>query len=315
MRYTAINDLPQIPPEIITAVNNRKLAVFIGAGVSRLVGCKSWGELASDIVDRCYRTRLADGRMCINFREKETLLRETDHKKTLTICFRLLKEAGLEDLFYKQLDEGLEAANPSLETSDVYRQLYRFSALFITTNVDEHFERQSFRPDRIAFREDDFDYAKIDRDKLYHIHGCKRVKDTLVFTVPQYLKRYANSPENIRFRQFLQRIFEHHVVLFLGYGMSEYEVLEYLISKSSSQQEQPVRHFFLKGFYRGEDNIFRIEAAYYVNLGITLVPYAMDTLGYEQLYEVIKSWSREIAQTSSYTLDSFREIEEIVDEV
>jgi len=45
--------IPEVPPEIFEAVNNDKLAIFIGAGVSRLVGCIGWDQLAKELIDRC----------------------------------------------------------------------------------------------------------------------------------------------------------------------------------------------------------------------------------------------------------------------
>ena len=41
-----ISRIPKVPDEIKTAINNDTLSVFIGAGVSRLVGCKGWDALA-----------------------------------------------------------------------------------------------------------------------------------------------------------------------------------------------------------------------------------------------------------------------------
>ncbi|MCX7727460.1 MAG: hypothetical protein N2053_11510 [Chitinispirillaceae bacterium] len=48
-----IQPIPKIPQKIIEAVDNDKLAVFIGAGVSRLIGCKGWDQLAQNLVEKC----------------------------------------------------------------------------------------------------------------------------------------------------------------------------------------------------------------------------------------------------------------------
>ncbi|MBW1649816.1 MAG: hypothetical protein JRJ44_03880 [Deltaproteobacteria bacterium] len=58
-----------LPVEIKEAVNNKKLAVFFGAGVSKIIGCKGWDGLVKDIVEKCYE-------FYINYKEKETLLIE-----------------------------------------------------------------------------------------------------------------------------------------------------------------------------------------------------------------------------------------------
>ncbi len=50
--------IPDLPDEIKNAVDQGKLALFIGAGVSRLVGCKGWSELACELVNVAYDKRL-----------------------------------------------------------------------------------------------------------------------------------------------------------------------------------------------------------------------------------------------------------------
>ncbi len=47
-------------------------------------------------------------------------------------------------------------------------------------------------------------------------------------------------------------------------------------------------------------------------MGVQVIGYEKDEKGYNQLYEVIKKWNEGINQTSTYTLDSFQEIEEII---
>ena len=47
-------DVPQLPTEIKDAVDSGDLAVFTGAGASRLIGCKGWEDLAQDLVTCCY---------------------------------------------------------------------------------------------------------------------------------------------------------------------------------------------------------------------------------------------------------------------
>ncbi|MBF0539272.1 MAG: hypothetical protein HQL03_13570 [Nitrospirae bacterium] len=57
---STIEPIPDLPVEIIDAVDNGTLAVFIGAGVSRLVGCLGWDELAKNLVERCCERKLIE---------------------------------------------------------------------------------------------------------------------------------------------------------------------------------------------------------------------------------------------------------------
>ena len=45
-REIEIKEEPSVPPEILEAASSGKLVLFIGAGVSRIIGCPSWEDLA-----------------------------------------------------------------------------------------------------------------------------------------------------------------------------------------------------------------------------------------------------------------------------
>lgn len=303
-----IHEIPELPKEIKEAVNNNRLAVFVGAGVSRLIGCMGWDQLACNLVNRCFTTKKEDGYGLINYKEKETLLQNIDHKKTITICYHLLEKNGFESIFYEELEKSLKADKDLIKSQNIYDELYRLRGLFITTNADEHFDNK-FEQTRIVWSEKDFDPFKIDRTKLYHIHGFIKDKNSLVFTVPQYIKRYNNQT----FKKFLEKIFSEFTVLFVGYGMAEFELLDFLITKfESNNKEKELKHFILLPFYKGEENILEFEQYYYNSMGIRVLPYAKDNKGYGQLYDVIKNWNREINQVSTYLHDTYQEIEEAV---
>jgi len=300
-----IYEIPKLPDEVKEAVNNNRLAVFVGAGASRLIGCMGWDQLACNLVNRCFSTKKKDGSGIINYKEKETLIQDKDHKKTITKCYYLLKKNGFENIFYKELKKSLKADKKLIKSQNIYNELYRLRGLFITTNADEHFDNK-FEPTRIVWREEDFNPSKIDRTKIYHIHGSIKDKNSLVFTVHQYINRYNNQT----FKMFLEKIFREYIVLFVGYGMAEFELLDFLITKYDPNKKQNPKHFILLPFYKGEENILEFEQYYYNSMGIRVLPYAKDNKGYGQLYDVIKSWNREINQVSTYLYDSYQEIED-----
>jgi len=301
-----IPKIPRVPKEIVEAVNNETLAVFIGAGVSRLIGCMGWDQLARNLVERCFSAKKKDGSRIINFKERENLIQNNDPKKTITICYYLLKNNGFENIFYEELENSLKADEELLMSQNIYDELYRLRGLFITTNVDEHFDSK-FEPTRIVYREAEFNPSNIDRNKLYHIHGSIKDKNSLIFTVPQYIKRYNNPT----FKKFLSTIIsDKYTVLFIGYGMAEFELLDFLVTKFDPKKGKELKHFILLPFYRGEENILEFENYYYNSMGIEVLPYEKDEKGYGQLYDVIKSWNREINQVSTYLYDTYKELED-----
>jgi hypothetical protein len=299
-----ISRIPEVPDEIRDGVNNDTLAVFIGAGVSRLepINCQGWDELARNLVRRCYKEDI------INFREHDSLSQIPDHKKTITICYRLFNNKHCADVFYEEMNSALREG-ADIEIPNIYDDIYKLRGLSITTNADTHFDRIFINPSNILYRASDFREDGLDSTNLYHIHGSIRDRNSLIFTVPAYIQRYTN-PE---FRGFLGRIFREYTVLFLGYGLTEFEILEFILRDSFINPRGAPRHFILSPFYSGEENILRYEQEFYSDLGINILGYEKDANGYEQLIEVIRHWNEEINQVTGYLYGASRQIDEAVE--
>lgn len=298
-----ISRIPEVPDEIRAAVNSGTLAVFIGAGVSRLkpINCQGWDELAGNLVKKCYEKQI------INYREQDTLLQIQDHKKAITICYHLFHNNHLADIFYEEMNRALKEGN-NIDIPTIYDDIYKLRGLFITTNADTHFDRLFNHPN-ILYRSSDFMADSLDSINLYHIHGSVNDRTSLIFTVSEYMKRYTD-PE---FNRFLGKIFREYTVLFLGYGVAEFEILEFILRNNPKNPALKPRHFLLSPFYSGEDNILRYEQTYYNDLGINILGYEKDANGYDQLIEVIKRWNDEINQVTGYLHGASRVIDEAVE--
>lgn len=289
---------PEVPSEIKDAVNRSTLAVFIGAGVSRLVGCQGWDTLSRNLVNKCHRENI------INFKESETLSQISDHKKTITICYHLFKNNGFADIFYEEMKIALKEGDDNIENPNIYDDIYKLRGLFITTNADTHFDRL-FNPLNILYRASDFSEDRLDSTKLYHVHGSINDRTSLIFTVSGYMKRYTDKV----FQRFLGKIFREYTVLFLGYGVAEFEVLDFLLKDIPKNNQ----HFMLSPFYSGEENILSYEQTYYNDLGINILGYEKDAKGYRQLKEVIKYWNEEINQVTGYLHEAYNFIDDAVE--
>lgn len=79
-----IIEIPPLPKKIRDAVNNDNLAVFIGAVVSRLLGCWGWDKLAKELVEICFKKEF------IQYKERESLLKISDHRQLISIMYNLL---------------------------------------------------------------------------------------------------------------------------------------------------------------------------------------------------------------------------------
>ena len=116
----------------------------------------------------------------------------------------------------------------------------------------------------------------------------------MVLTTGDYLTRYANHSvaadaykEN-EYLAFLETLFMAKNVLFIGYSLSELEILEYVIHKARAgvgagglgdKPEEP-RHFLLAGFFSHELELMRRLKQYYAaECAVELMPFSKDQKG------------------------------------
>jgi glycosyltransferase involved in cell wall biosynthesis len=296
-----ISPLPQIPPKIKEAINQKKLVIFLGAGASRLLGCKSWEQLGYELLDLCFKKEF------INFKEKESLSKIKDNKKLISICYYLLEEKQKTGLFNEILGKALEGKSESLQKQNIYAELKDFRAIFVTTNADKYLSEQ-FREKQVKYEPPDFLPNEIDTENIYHIHGSQKKMEKIIFTVDKYIERYNDK----QFSEFIKKIFSEYTVLFIGYGLSEFELFDYIIQKAKVNGGKEIKHFVLMGFFAGEDNLVDYEQYYFNQLGIKVIPFSKDKNGYEQQFQIIQSWNKEIKQTSTVLSSTFDEITEAI---
>ena len=97
-----IPSIPDLPSELYVAHLQEKLAIFIGAGVSRLAGCESWEVLAANLLSICREKKL------INYYEEEKIKNISDNKRKITIAKELLFNNGSEKEFYECFKNSLD---------------------------------------------------------------------------------------------------------------------------------------------------------------------------------------------------------------
>jgi len=297
--------IPSIPLQLIEAINNDQFAIFFGAGTSMMIGCSSWERMAEKLIEKCFTTPKKDDPQysCITFKEQEALLKMKDPKKIITICQYILHKNGSEEEFFSQIKNSLKPNQDLLDKQNIYNELGGLRGLFITTNIDTHFDKK-FHPSRILIHKEEFDSNDLDVSKLYHIHGSITDWSTIIITVKDYFDRYRDE----KFKLFLQKIFEEKTILFIGYGLNEFEVLDFLITKSGIPLSKMPKHFILLPYYRGEENILEFEEHYFLQMGISVVPYMKDEKGYGQLFDVIKKWNQDIILQSRFLHDTYEEL-------
>lgn len=322
-----MNKLPTIPPvpeDIEVAASREDLVVFIGGGVSRIIGCPSWEDFALHHLNYLYEEK-----QLINYRVY-THLESLDPRKLLSICWAILKERDQKPPPSKSL---LKASGRLQQKYPVYESLYSMNAIYITTNYDDHLDEVALRsirseqttngtsPDQpstarvppaesqIVYDRNDLLVSKLTNGRVIHLHGSIEDEGSLVITVQDYMSLYEKDSKPAI---LLEEVF-NRTVLFVGYGLEEYEILEFMITKSSKAARGELKHFMLYPVFEEEDDLRGLHEKYYADLGIKLIPYPIGKHGHEHLATVLRRWAEVIGSKSKPK--QFLEKIQLIDEV
>lgn len=297
--------VPELPPELEDAAKDGRLVLFIGAGASMLLGMPSWGGLATSALDDLVKIK------AINYAEKHALS-ELDPKKQLSIADQIARDAG----------ERLKLGDHLVPKKDskIYQAINSIGAVSVTTNYDHELAPIS----KFTLEEDETPRAvrRISgADKLngtdlkepgtvIHLHGDKGDPRTMIVTTKEYLDHYDHP----KVRHFLQELFKKNVVLFLGYGLEEAEILEHILRRSGAREDaKERRRFTLQPFLSKQQSLHeRLVTFYERSFGVHLIGYNIDAAGYDQLERVMISWAEKLSVRPLSLVDELAALDEIL---
>ena len=329
------NKYPDIPASLRDAAHRKSLVPFIGAGVSRIIGYPNWEEFAV----KALKFFVTEGKL--NHAQFDQIINgKLSPRIILSLAKNLEEKFRLPIEFEKILSqEGCDPNNDNIY-EDVIR-LFQFSKTFVTTNFDKELDgqlrqnlpeiddkntsvnvpTQSVTP---IYERRDIDVRSLDKkNSVIHIHGSVRDRNSMVLTTSDYLERYSGHQidghaviEN-PFLSFLQQLFKSRNVLFIGYGLDELEILEYVFHKSTisqpdDAQERIEKHYIIQGFYSHQLELANSLASYFHSLGIKLLPFSLDTDGWDGLGAVIHHLIDTLPPGEDLTLEDRREMAELL---
>ncbi len=154
---------------------------------------------------------------------------------------------------------------------------------------------------------------------VIHLHGSLREPAKMIVTTSDYINQYAaynrssRDPETeIPILTFLDFLFQHRTVLFVGYGLEELEILEYVLTKGPRGTGE-VRHYILQGYFSHEETLLRNMAVYYRNeCGIELVPFRRDEKDWEQLLDVIEAFADGMPASNPLVQQEMQDMENLL---
>ncbi len=324
-----IEPIPKnIPEPLRLAAIQRKLIPFIGAGVSQLGGCPNWSEFA----DASLNFFVEKGKLN---HAQLTQIEPLSSRVKLSVALELEKQHNLR-IDFKKL---LTPSDAKKKIGDeVYANLSRLATTFVTTNYDDWLDQippEPLQADEPAssqslplgtsrhcfYKRNDISVGNLDvPNAVFHVHGSIRDRDSMVLRTVDYLDCYSSHRMNGRenhenaFLTFLQTLFQLKNVLFIGYGLNEMEVLEYIVQKGIQKpktDEEP-RHYVLQGFFTHDLELARSLESYFREFGIGLLPFSRDDRNWDQLIKVIDYLAREIPPGPPLALPKRLEMEELL---
>lgn len=320
--------IPEIPPALRRAARQRKIIPFIGAGVSQLGGCPGWDEFANATL------KFFVGKGPLSHAQFDQMSSLSSRIK-LSLALELQKQHN-PPIDFKELLE--PTADKRKIGDEVYANLSKLATTFVTTNYDDWLDHPPPAPFQLNestsstpsdtsrtsfYKRSDITVNKLldAQNAVFHIHGSAEDRESMVLTTLDYLERYSShridgaADKENPFLTFLQILFKSKNVLFIGYGLSELEVLEYVVQKGLDKQRhqtQELQHYVLQGFFSHEIELARSLDSYFRQFGIGLLPYSRDNRDWEQLTEVIEHFARELPPGPVLALPKRREMEDLL---
>lgn len=332
---SSIPTVPELPDVLRDAAFRGVLIPFVGAGASRLAGCPAWGELA----DKAIESLISMGHFtCAQFDQ----IKRLPPRVKLSIALGLQEKHGSPIDFSRLLHPpGQEGEESSKKGQRLFAGLSRLGRTFVTTNYDQWLDKPLTVPRatiaedgadaaaspasrRVLFRKSEFTAANLNQENtVIHLHGSISEPDGMIVTTRHYVEHYRNDRRGDEnpVLTFLEKLFSNKHVLFIGYGLDELEILEYVMLKAGEDREDRTeglrpgpRHFMLQGFFSHECELMLNLRDYYAQCGVELLPFSRDRKDRDQLVDVVEDFASKIPVSPLMKAQEFQEMESWLDD-
>lgn len=260
---------------IKNAINNDKLVVFAGAGVSKDSGIPLWSELIEEI------------RGFLN----EDII-EDDPLKIAQILYNEKGEKEYNDIIKKFLYRNKGTYNPLHEIIFELNPQH-----IITTNYDNCFENiieNRGLPFSVVSKDIDLPYAE-HKKLLIKYHGDFENKN-IVFKEADYLEFSKN---NTLKEIFVKSLFSNKVILFIGYSVGDVNLkllireIQFILTKHH-QRAYLLNH---------KSEIAESEIKYFENLGINIINFCENSLDSLKPKEKLSTIGKNVFKQLEYIRD------------
>ena len=244
-----------IPTELIKAIKDNKLVIFLGAGISMNEGLPSWKQILLNLLShedcdiekaQSYYNALKEDIM----EPLEVLEKIKTHKKYILQSFE--KNLKVEDY-----------------SSEIFKTLAEISKRFVTTNFDKYIENNcSIKT--IITHDSSYNLAKIGtsaEEYIIKLHGDLDRLDACIIFKEQFEELY-NKDKLTPFQ--LKKLLSEYTFIFIGFSFNDIYVKELFGYMSSLMEEYGPKHYLVTTKDSEIKGIVNIKIENYTQLSILL---------------------------------------------
>ena len=236
--------------KIKTAINNNKLVIFVGAGVSMNSNCPSWAQLIDKFAD-------------------ELGIPQDDRENSMEYYLKIPQyyyiERG-EKEYFDLVESGINSSDAM--PNDIDRLIFKLNpSAVITTNFDDLLEK-TIKDEGLFYTvvKQDRDLPYCFNDKLViKMHGDGVLKN-IILKEDDYLNYSSKFP---LIENYIKGLFSTKTILFVGYSAEDQD-FKLLFNLVKEQLENDFQPAYLLEYGK---ELERINFNYYKNRGINILYY------------------------------------------
>ncbi|MCX5815407.1 MAG: SIR2 family protein [Proteobacteria bacterium] len=262
----------------------KECCIFIGAGIPKTLGFPLWSELVQDLIDYVWSKRkiFVKGELTYSIKQAlEDSVRKGKLISAITYCRDRFKSVDQEEDYQKKIVSCLhdEVKYSHVKDADVYIEISKLlnKAAVLQTNLDRSLEKCLSTPTHTNMNLPN----PVSVPCLIYLHGIVTDPQSWIITRDEYDNYYQRNP---RFVDFIQEVFQRFDVLFIGYSLSDKEILDQIAKvKGSGRQyifvmEESERN-------KADNDVVENDLKHY---GITVVRYSIENEGFDEFLHFLK---------------------------
>ncbi len=275
-----MSSVVNIPTGLIDALLNQKCVVFVGAGLSRATGVPDWKRLVINLLDWAERHAVA-------VPDRADLEQAVAENKLLEVVQEMRELLGKEK--FRQFMTNV-FRHPGVRPTENHLLLSRIPfAAAVTTNyenlVESGYTQMRGVTPHVFTHEDTPELSAALRHSDFFVlkaHGTIDRIETIILSREDYRRVMHSQPA---YRDFLKAVFSTRIVLFIGFSLTDPDLLLLLDELRAVYDGYTGTHYALMDI----SNLSSVERRRFAkDYGIEIIPYTSSTPAHSEVTSFLK---------------------------